>query len=281
MGPEEDKSPGFRTLVAGVTGGSYVSGDTLWFMLIADTLQREVYQGHIVREKLVMLLDAATKDTAPDKDIILQWLRDYTDVVSRESSLGRRTANAPGFTRHGVDGEKSIDHLAHLLNMALNSGHDEKVWNEHDASLSLLLEKRIHQITKIPDTEPAFQSTLHLLYTSYELAKCVTDIIEYICKLPSYANMRSRLSKEADRVSKRLLKDVVAKSSAIKKALEESGWMDRVLESIGQDPTEQAATVDDFLDVVGEGFREDWAGKVLESWKDSVVGFSLFKNTPS
>jgi N-terminal acetyltransferase B complex non-catalytic subunit len=258
----------------------------LWDIYFADTIQKHRYQASIVREKLMMLLDAATKESAPKRDILRHWLQDYVDVNSLGNSHERRPAKLEALTEYEIDAERSINHLAHLLHVALNAGHNENVWNEHDTSLSILLEKRLTRITKIHESEPAFQSTLHLLYTSYELAKSVTDIMEYIYKLSSYVKIPGQLNKEADKASRRLLKEVAAKSTAIKKALGDSGWMSRVLESVGQDQKEQhgqgaetESFVEDFLDVVGEGFREDWAGNVLESWKDSVVGFSYFKAT--
>lgn len=268
---ENSQNQGFTDLINSLNGGSY----------------KHRYQANIVAEKLMTLLDAAVKEAGPKKEILQQWLYNYVHVESLGKHHEKQPVELEALSQDGIDIVRSIDHMAHLLHIALETGHNEEVWSEHDNGLSNLLEKRLEQIIKIHESEPAFHSTLRLLYTSYGLARSVIGVMEYINKLSSHGKTQSQLSKEAEGASKKLIEQIVLKSTAIKKALEESGWMDRVLESVAQDPAERHSEtaqtkpiVGGFLDLVGEGFREDWAGNVLESWKDSVVGFSYFKITP-
>lgn len=69
-----------------------------------------------------------------------------------------------------------------------------------------------------------------------------------------------------------ILEAVVEKSKVIKDGLDESGWIDRVLESMeARGPGEQ------LRNLVGENFVEEWAGFVVEGWRESVTGLGLLK----
>jgi N-terminal acetyltransferase B complex non-catalytic subunit len=72
---------------------------------------------------------------------------------------------------------------------------------------------------------------------------------------------------------------VIEKSSTIKKSLDEGGWIDKVLESVQGDPdvADTTSVAGTLRSVVDENFMEQWAGEVVDSWKDSVKGFAYFK----
>lgn len=280
-----NQSLSFSDLLGSLNGGPYVRQKAPMQQCCADIIQRHRYQANIVGEKLMLLLEAAVKDSAPKGDVLQLWLQNYINIALRGKHHETPRTKPTRFTEIDIDNRKSVDHLAHLLYLALKTSHDEESWTEHDTELSNLLEKRLDQIAQIHESEPAFQLTLSLLYTSYELVKMVIDASAYISKLSNDVKNQGRFSKEAEKAAKGLLKSIVAKATAVKNALRESGWMDRVLESVAQDhdecqnqTAENESIAEVLLELVGEGFREDWAGNVLESWKDSVIGFSFFRD---
>jgi len=71
----------------------------------------------------------------------------------------------------------------------------------------------------------------------------------------------------------------------VKKRMDESGWIDRVLDNVvGKDDDttdirdKVAATVEDAVRAVVDGdFLEGWAGDIVESWRDSVMGLACLK----
>lgn len=72
--------------------------------------------------------------------------------------------------------------------------------------------------------------------------------------------------------AKKVLEAVEEKSKMIKNGLDESGWIDRVLESM-----EVGDSGEKLRSLVGENFLEEWAGWVVEGWKESVTGLGLLK----
>jgi N-terminal acetyltransferase B complex non-catalytic subunit len=75
---------------------------------------------------------------------------------------------------------------------------------------------------------------------------------------------------------------VTEKCATVKKGLDEGGWIDKVLESVLPDIQEAsdgenaavAPIIVTFKELIEENFMEEWAGQVVESWRDSVIGFS-------
>lgn len=72
--------------------------------------------------------------------------------------------------------------------------------------------------------------------------------------------------------AKSVMEAVVQKSKEIKSGMDESGWIDRVLESI-----EVGDSGEQLRSLAGENFMEEWAGCMVEGWRDSVTGLGLLK----
>jgi N-terminal acetyltransferase B complex non-catalytic subunit len=81
------------------------------------------------------------------------------------------------------------------------------------------------------------------------------------------------------------MQKTLEKGAVVKKRMDESGWIDRVLDNVvgGDDDATDirdgvAATVEDAVRAVVDGdFLEGWAGDVVESWRDSVMGLACLK----
>lgn len=217
-------------------------------------------------------------------DMMLIWLQGYLDPGSLKVWQEKRAAKREYFTESETNYTKTVDSLACILLFALENNTDVKLWNLHTTQIYEILEKQTQLIDRIEGSEPAFQSTLHLLYTSYDLVTLVDTVVVYMWKIPCASEMKQNLDHSIDSAKKRLRERILSKSSIIKKALDESGWMDRVLDCLALDcdserVADQDSTVSILTEVVGENFMEDWAGHVVESWKDSVIGFSYFKSS--
>lgn len=232
-----------------------------------------------------MLLDAASGDSKPKKDMLQVWLQGYINTLSERKRDATQKTNSREHANNDSGSMKSINSLAFLFYFALNDGHTVNEWNQHSKILCEILDERTTQIKELIGSEPASRRTLQSLYASYELTTTVTKVMAFISKQPNYKKVQKELSSSVADAAKHLLEAVLAKSAKIKAALGESGWMDKVLDSVRQnsnDAVKEEATcseslVDTLSDVVGDGFMEDWAGSIVESWKDSVIGFSFFK----
>lgn len=232
-----------------------------------------------------MLLAAAIAKSGP-KETLQVWLQEYISTISHRKHNGTQTISTKPEGRDEIDSITALNNSAYLFYFSLDgTKHSTTEWNEHNDSLFVLLDKRVQQINKTTDSIPAFRTTLELLYTSYELARTATEIMQYISKQASYREIQKDLAQNVEDAAKRLQEAVLAKSATIKAALGESGWMDRVLDSVRQESDDaskdeassSASVASALVDAVGEGFMEDWAGNIVESWKDSTDGFSYFK----
>jgi len=153
-------------------------------------------------------------------------------------------------------------------------------------SLYRSLETLMKMIDGIQDSIPTFSGTLHPLYITYEYGTALMDFHKYIStpekNVSPQQKARNAKLLEATRL---LLKAIADKATAVNKAMEESGWIDRVLSyvlEIEQDQSDGAQTSSDLVvnalkSVISEDFVENWAGEVVESWRDSVGGFAHLK----
>jgi N-terminal acetyltransferase B complex non-catalytic subunit len=214
------------------------------------------------------------------------WLLSYINTISERQHGATQAIKTSIPGQSELDSISAINSLAHLFYFALDGGDAFAECSKHRESLSDILNKWTNRTLKVDGTEPASRTTLELLYSSYELTRMVTSVMKYISKQPSYLKVQKDISSDVEDAVKDLQDAVLSKSATIKKTLGESGWMDKVLDSltqtsddIGKDKsTSSEAFVTTLSDVVGEGFMEDWAGNVVESWKDSIGGFSYFKS---
>ncbi|RDW64145.1 hypothetical protein BP5796_10647 [Coleophoma crateriformis] len=133
---------------------------------------------------------------------------------------------------------------------------------------------------------PGFMSTLHPLYMAHELAIAILNFDRYFrlsgkCKCTFVAQLQAS-NKESVLIAERLLKEVLSISENSRKSMDESGWIDRVLDSVidgdKDDSGEKSTTLAGaFKATVDADFMENWAGEVVESWRDSVMGLACLK----
>lgn len=154
----------------------------------------------------------------------------------------------------------------------------EKCLKAYNAIVIVKLGEFRELVEKKGTTAPAFQECLHILYTAHSVACTVMSFIVWMSTLQhgafkEYFRMTTSIAESA----MGLAAFVVERSTKIKKSLDEGGWIDRVLESLrmeGEGREEVSKLVEE---VVGEDGMEAWAGDVLESWRESVVGLGLMK----
>ena len=143
-----------------------------------------------------------------------------------------------------------------------------------EIDLCQLLKDRLSSLEKYRFAAPASKHVLHTLYVSYEVATSVLRLHRLLTRTGS-----GELHESLD-LAGRLINTVIEQSSAVKKNLDEGGWIDKVLKSVfqGDMDVEDTTSIPGTLKaVVDENFMEEWAGQVVDSWKDSVKGFVYFK----
>lgn len=141
------------------------------------------------------------------------------------------------------------------------------------------LSERLSEIERLLYSTPATQETLESLYVTFEVGTTVRKLDRYLTRT-ELTGSQIQLHESLE-LAERLVKAVIDKSSTIKRDLDEGGWIDRVLKSVFQgDPeVEDSTSIPGTLrGVVNDNFMEEWAGQVVDSWKDSIKGFAYFKS---
>lgn len=60
--------------------------------------------------------------------------------------------------------------------------------------------------------------------------------------------------------------------------MNEGGLIDTILDFILKEDGEEETPVGQALsELIDDGFKESWAGQVVQSWTDSIQGFSNFR----
>ena len=248
-------------------------------------------------EKLAQILDPA-----PDSDLkgatAQIWLKQYVDLTSKETQeqekSGRPSAQDSLMTMPERLAMLAYDDMAHVILLACDEGQwselgFQKNLDNYNIDLLERLEKQTTFITRTQGLAPAFSSTLHSLYIAYDVGRMVLKFSKYLSQrgLPVHET-QVEASKKAVEVAGRLLQAVAGSCAIIKGEFDEGGWIDKVLDSVlrreqdrsGEHADESVSIVETLQDLVDENFREEWAGQVVESWRDSVVGFSHLKGSP-
>jgi N-terminal acetyltransferase B complex non-catalytic subunit len=140
------------------------------------------------------------------------------------------------------------------------------------------LSERLHEIERLGSASaPAIREVLRSLYVAYDVGTIVVKLGSYINPIGSQIKLQGSLD-----LAERLVKEVITKAGMIKQSLDEGGWIDKVLKSVFQGDlgvAEDKSSIPGTLkSVVDENFMEEWAGQVVDSWKDSVKGFAYFKS---
>jgi N-terminal acetyltransferase B complex non-catalytic subunit len=240
---------------------------------------------NLVAENLMLIIDPVSDASSVANQL---WLRHRLENGPDEQSGHEKSGLSPS----GLTKSEHISMQAHasMANIILCVGGQERESESESASaveafnedLYETLEKELTHISSMKTEALATKNTLHSLYTAYELGTTVLKFISYLSRTKQDVyNTKDEANIKTREVAERLLHAVIEKSTGIKRGLDESGWIDKVLESASrgeQAGTNQPKSVADTLkEMINENFLEEWAGHVLESWRDSVVGFSYFK----
>lgn len=153
-----------------------------------------------------------------------------------------------------------------------------KTQTEHNTHLTTLIQKLTSTIQNIEDSAPTCAPDLHALYAAYTLG---TNTISFALRFSS--SLKGAVRTEWDALqtavtAQNLVLEVLQKAVEIKKNLDEGGLIDWILEALLREDEEDESAVGKVLNgLVSEEYRELWAGMVVESWNDSVAGFSYFR----
>ncbi|ESZ98846.1 hypothetical protein SBOR_0704 [Sclerotinia borealis F-4128] len=140
-------------------------------------------------------------------------------------------------------------------------------------SLSANLEQHLSFINEKQHTTPALWDTLHTLYTAYDFASNLINATKFLAQKDAKAHkLQIKHNRALVEGVKSVMEAVVEKSKAIKNGLDESGWIDQVLESM-----EVGESGEQLRSLVGDNFMEEWAGCVVEGWRESVAGLGFLK----
>ena len=155
--------------------------------------------------------------------------------------------------------------------------HHRAALEDLEADLDKGLAEEVNRMTWSQESVPADGPVLRSLYSIYDLGRTAIKFSAYLSRRdPNGGDAPRRRFAESGRM---LVNMVIGKSSIIKKRLDEGGWIDNVLESLVQvDRGMDTVPVGEALKkVVDEDFMEEWAGQVVESWREAATGFSYFK----
>lgn len=237
---------------------------------------------NVTAENLMLVIDPVSEQSCSAAQL---WLKRQAEASFSVENDHQRGMNA-GLTTSEMNFLKA---QTTMVRMSLTIGDqvpkselDPNAVKNFNEDLSEALEMQLSNLSKIKDDALAVKDTLHPLYVSYELGTTVMKFFSYLSRIRQDAyNTKEEGSIKIRDMAQALLRAVVEKSSSIKKALDESGWIDSVLRSVsgGEQPSgNQSQSIANMLtSMIDENFMEEWAGHVLESWRDSVVGFSYFK----
>jgi N-terminal acetyltransferase B complex non-catalytic subunit len=242
------------------------------------------YRVNLVAEKLMQII-APTSQQDGKRATLLLWLKDYVDS---KKPADRGTED---MTRSEKLASQAYEEIAIIIREASDTAR----WSEVDVQGRLdsrcsnflrILEKHVALIDSMKDLVPAFSTTLHALYTAYEAATTALNFSNYLSKSgKDVYEIQGEVIQQVAKISQRLLQAVLEKSRVVKTGLDEGGWIDKVLESVlpedGDETKGVQAIVVVMRNLVEENFLEEWAGLVVESWRDSVVGLSLLKPVKS
>ncbi|RFU26712.1 hypothetical protein B7463_g9620, partial [Scytalidium lignicola] len=241
-------------------------------------------RANLIIEKLRLAVNPNSKPTA--RSTAELWFKQNDKdsyIPTGISDLGSAEMTAPELST--ASGYNSV---AIIINLATNPDtwskpHTETKLDQAYNSVSQSLEELIKMINDIQDSIPAFPTTLHPLYVAREFGTAVVDFHKYISSPErKISEQQKLLNTKLLETTQLLLTTVADKATAVNKVMEESGWIDRVLNYVLENEQDGSQQSSDLVtkalkSVIDEGFMETWAGEVVESWRDSVGGFVYLK----
>ncbi len=249
-----------------------------------NTAQAHRCRLNLAAEKLMLIVEPSS-DVAQEKEMLHIWLKQNLD--SQKQSLSEKVGSE-GMTRP----EQLAAATYHAMALILRASHDQDLWTEnnfqgtldkYNNDLCARLEEQVALVETLNEPVPAFHSTLHVLYTVHEVGRTILNLCRYLPKQSKvFIEKQREASLKIEELARKLLQLVVDKCTVVEKGLDEGGWIDKVLECtlpVAQEG--DGAIVSSLRELLDENFLEEWAGEVVESWRDSVIGFSYLKPPPT
>lgn len=239
--------------------------------------QESRYRVDLIAEKLKQLL-APSPQQGGETEMLQNWLENLVDsgniaswnvegTTVSEQLASQAYNNMAIIARDACDRSRvSVEELAKRLDSC-------------SAALLSTIGRFVTLVTNAKQFVPAMSSTLHTLYVAYDVGKTALHFSKYWSKKGRIVDEKQvEQLKLVEEVAQQLLQAILDKSSLIKQGLDESGWIDKVLESMlseGNNAAEATASV--LRPLIEENFLEEWASWVVESWRDSAAGLTLLK----
>jgi N-terminal acetyltransferase B complex non-catalytic subunit len=240
---------------------------------------------NLAAEKLMLIIDPSA-DVAQEKELLHLWLKQYLD--SQKQSEPAR-AKPEGMTRS----EELAAATYHAVALILRASREQDQWaetdfqtklNKYNTDLLESLEEQLALIKALKEPVPAFGNTLHALYTAHEVSRTILHFCKYVSKQgKGFVEKQKEATAKIEELARKLLQLVVEKCGVVKKGLDEGGWIDKVLECTlpeAQEGGDDGAAMGALRELLDENFLEEWAGEVVESWREAVVGLSYLKTPP-
>jgi len=237
-------------------------------------------QANLIVEKLISIIDPTPNFDSQDNTDLTTYSDEPHSILAAALKTESAETGDPWLTSTERLALEAYLSLSNIIVEACDSKQASPSLDEHNISLCEKLDKLVVLVKGNESSHLPFGDALHTLYTFHELGSVIVKAAKYISQ-PTNRAAKSQIAanpKLAEQ-AKKLMQAVADISKLIKSGLDESGWIDRVLESVlGEESTEGTdLVVEKLKKVVNENFLEEWAGGVVESWRDAVTGLSYLK----
>ena len=253
----------------------------MFILFPTDIIQAHRCRLNLAAEKLMLLVDPSS-DVPQEKELLHLWLKQYLDAQKL-----RQPANGDpdGMTRS----EQLAADTYYAMALILRASREQELWTESDFQTRLdkynedlieSLDAQLALIAGLKEPVPALGDTLHALYTAHEAGRTILNFCKYVLKQgKGFVEKQKEANTKVDELARKLLLLVVEKCAVVKRGLDEGGWIDKVLESTLPEVQEgsDGGVVAALRELLDENFLEEWAGEVVESWREAVVGLSYLK----
>ncbi|KAI1005849.1 hypothetical protein K3495_g2373 [Podosphaera aphanis] len=220
----------------------------------------------LLHEQFIYILSSPADTTQDEHKVALRWLRNYASSHTKGVDIdktGMTSSEALAYQIHHTLALMARD----LCNCEEHYPENfEQILKSYFSDIHESISKQHELVSKVDVLVPASQDTLHVLYTAQEIGKTLLNFCSFMGRLMGLTDGLLG-ENETENAAISLMSEVTQKSALIKNNMNESGWIDRVLDKIS----------DKVREAVDENFMEEWAGLVVESWRESTVGLSYLK----
>ncbi|KAF8863346.1 hypothetical protein BDZ45DRAFT_583867 [Acephala macrosclerotiorum] len=244
------------------------------------------YRLDLLAEKISLIVDPSP-ELSGERAILEQSLKQTLDSQKQSWAAEASKVGSKSMTRV----EQLAGYAYRAMGLIITEACDQTLWAEGDFKSRLEghnneLCERIGELGELlegmKDVVPAFQETLNAVYTANEVERTALNFCKFLNgKGKAVYETQLEANKQITAAAEGLIRVVIDKCVVVKKGLDEGGWIDKVLGSVFPESEQHrypsASLVEAVRQVLDEVFMEGWAGEVVESWKESVAGFSYIK----